>query len=369
MKAKTFFLYLIVSIILSSCSFKETNKVQKDTSTSNIYINNGGNLEILEITNINNKKIIIEETTSINFKKQGDILHSVENISGGTALASFYDTTDGSLNNKVLTIKGGKILNKITLKHEGPSLIISDPERNRAYVLSALIPGLYKDGIPLDAISTLNYKQTDPINVKGAVLNYGIHKENLYFTVVKANDMGYQGVPNNYILEVNLLDGKQKILTPDGFNYSPKGMFISDEGIIYIIEMPLDPQEFKKSSILGYNSSGKLISEFPLSSGVRDVVIDEQGLAYITNNDKEVYGDRKGTTITIIDTKNGKTLGYIDGLYSPTEIKKHGELLFVVNDLNNTVSIINSKNKSIIKNISFGKDTSLSSLMIMPREE
>lgn len=155
-------------------------------------------------------------------------------------------------------------------------------------------------------------------------------------------------------------------MTPNGFNYSPKGMSISNDGNIFVIKMPLNPKEFKNSSLIGYDLYGNQICEYPLPTGGRDIVIDEDGLAYITHNDKEIYGDRKGTTITVIDTNTGEDKGKIDGLYSPTEVEMYDEFLFVINDFSNTISVVNKAKKKIIENISFGNNAVLSSMLIVP---
>lgn len=357
--------FILLLILSSSCSFLGKEHLSSINDEFYLYVNNGGNLEIINIRE-KNKQINVDKNAKVNFKETGDILHSLAYIKEGKIIGTFYDKVGGNLNNKVVTIYKDKVKKDITLKNKGPSHIIADPIRNRAYILSAILPGVHKNGIPLEIINTSSDREIGSISIKGAPLNYSIYKDKLYLTVVKANELGYQDVPNNYILQIDLPSGIQRIMTPNGFNYSPKGMSISNDGNIFVIKMPLNPKEFKNSSLIGYDLYGNQICEYPLPTGGRDIVIDEDGLAYITHNDKEIYGDRKGTTITVIDTNTGEDKGKIDGLYSPTEVEMYDEFLFVINDFSNTISVVNKAKKKIIENISFGNNAVLSSMLIVP---
>ncbi|TYA14603.1 hypothetical protein FRY98_02655 [Paenibacillus faecis] len=365
-KTKVILLSLILSFLVTACT--SNNKIIDDENSNangklNIYINEGGNLGIVNITKLSDVKVDYIKKT-VDFKKDGDILFALKSISSSKVLGTFYDKLGGQLNNKYVVLQPDKI-SKIALEHDGPSSIVSDSKRHRAYILSAIKPNVYKKGIPLDIIDTVTNQKIGEIGIKGVMLNYQIYDNYLFMTVVKANELGYKEVPDNYILKINLDNNEQRILTPQGFDYSPKGMYISRNGTIFIIEMPLDPEQFDDCRLLGYDSNGKLIKNFPVDPGARDILIDDKGVAYITHNDKYSYSDRKGDMISLININTGKSLGNIQGLNSPTEIQVLGNYLFVINDGNNSISIINKEKKKIISSIGFGKNVTLKSMQIV----
>ncbi|MCR8846373.1 hypothetical protein NQ117_22055 [Paenibacillus sp. SC116] len=345
---------LLLVLFLSSCGSEVTTDPKGDIkallneSIYDIYLNTGGNLTVAQVLDIGTEHAKISTPVKIKIRDDGGILHSIESVGDKKIYASIYDRTGGRSDKRIKVFQEGVQSNVINTNMTGPNRMIWDEAYGKMYVAYAFTPK--KDGIPMAIIDTKLDKEIGKVMIKGAALFYKLHGDYLYVIVTVANKMGYKDVPDNYILSINRITGQTQIVGSTGKLENPKGLAVNDKGI-FVITIKDDPTDFKTSKLKWYSTSGDLVSEFPLDPGARDIVINNQGTAYISHNDKSVHSDMNGSQITVFDTKNKKLISKLKGFKSPTELVLVDQYLFVLNDRDSSISIVNTNSNKVIETI------------------
>ncbi|GIP22089.1 YncE family protein [Paenibacillus sp. J22TS3] len=364
--AKVIAIVLLITLIVTACDSKDPDPgfVLNPHPVYDIYMNINGRLGLVQVTQIQKNNV---ETSPVQmWSKEGKgNLNTVALTSGNKIYGSLYDKVGGDSDHRLVVYKEGKKLKEISLDKKGPRLIIPDTVHNKAYVLLMFGRGngIVNGGLPVKIIDTNEDKEIGELGIKGALLNFAFTDQSIYATVVKARDLGFTDVPDEYILQIDRVSGAQKILT--SFDYSPKGM-ATDRSYIYIVNMPVDVIPFKKSKLSIYDLKGKLVKDVSVDPGVRDIVLDKKGYAYIAHSDKDAYDDRAGDHITVYDTKQGKIIDKISTL-APTELAIVDHYLFAINNWGISLSMFDLSTRKLIKTIPFDEGSFVSSFEIIKR--
>ncbi|GIP22088.1 YncE family protein [Paenibacillus sp. J22TS3] len=364
--AKVITILLLSVLTTTACASKDPDQgpVLDPDPVYDIYMSINGRLGLVQVTQIQKNNV---ETSPVQmWSKEGKgNLDTVALTSGNKIYGSLYDKVGGASDRRLVVYKEGKKLKEISLDKKGPQLIIPDTVHNKAYVLLMFGRGngIVDGGLPVKVFDTNEDKEIGEIGIKGALDKYTLTDQSIYAAVVKARDLGFTDVPDNYILQIDRTSGVQKILT--SFDYAPKGM-ATDGSYIYIVNMPLYAENFKESTLSIYDLKGKLVKDVSVDPGVRDIVLDEKGYAYIAHSDKDAYDDRAGDHITVYDTKQRKIMGKIDTL-APTELAIVDHYLFAINNWGISLSMFDLSTRKLIKTIPFDEGSFVSSLQIIKR--
>ncbi|UHA75615.1 YncE family protein [Paenibacillus sp. 481] len=366
LKMKKIIIIMLTVLVLAAC--KESNQIEySSTSMYDLYVNHGGNLGFSQISK---KGSSLEATDPqlVNFRDDGSILSSLEISKDKHIFASFYDRVGMESDKRVKIFKDAKEIKELTFNETGPHSMVSDQEKEKLYVVFAYkVNTGESQGIPLKIINTTTKEVEDTIFIKGALMHWAIEGDYIYSFVMKAHDLGYKDVPDHYIIAINRDTGETKITSK--IDYASKGMDIGPDGNIYAINIPINisRENYSSSNLTVYSPIGNKIADYELDFGVRDIAIDDNGVAYIAHNDKHSYDDRKGDSITVFDTKSKKVIQTLKGFDCPTELQIVDDYLFVLNEATSSVKILDKHTYKEIKEIQF-EDTFLTWLQVLKRK-
>ncbi|HEX9062410.1 MAG TPA: hypothetical protein VF941_19740 [Clostridia bacterium] len=346
MPRKIIFIALsVLLLVLNSCSSNNTLKDIKSSKPEYEIYAAGENGVIKYVQIYNLKDLKYKTPSSINLREIGMYMDDMVAAPINKVYCSIYRTSDGSLGKNLCVLKDGEIEKNVKLNSSvGPNSMISDVEKGKAYVLMAVQPASYNpDGNVYNIVDSNNDSWIKPFYMKGYFWGYDI-KDNLIYTVVTSEGLGFQDTPASYIASIDRETQKINILTKSGMKDSGTDIKISPNNDIDILS---------GDKIQIYKADGTFVKEIPLGLKCNKMVINKKGIAYICNdrNNNEPYS---GSCVLIFDTNTGKITGKIEGFDGCSSLCEKDGFLFVGNHNTGDVSIIDTSTNKKTGDIHLG---------------
>lgn len=362
-KAIVIFGMLVSLIIIYFCYSKVI--INGDNTSTNgkalydVYVENGsvGFLEIYDIKKDNIKYSDLEVTK---LNKEGKTVANVSDILGDKVYAT-VNPLESKLANRVEVFENSKLSKELVFQDKyGPSSIINDREKNKAYVMFSLAPqSSNPNGTPFGIINTKNDEIIDtPFYIKGAIQGYDFDGQYIYVNVVDSDMAEYDDVPGRYILKIDRDNLSTEIVTKNGLDVYGRDLKINSDGNIYITSNGYfkDGEYVDEHKLSIYNKDGSLIENISLEPWCNNIVIDNNGIAYISHRDKDKRRDKLGDKITVFDTNKNQIIGSITGFKGPDSLIIKDNYLFVSNTRGKSISIVDTNSREIIGNIPLSFD-------------
>lgn len=362
-KYKIIFCLLFVIVFLVGCSkvnISQSTERNKD-ALYDIYFNASGNVGYIQIDSIQEGKIHVSNLHMFPLKKDKKTISYLSNTLTGEVYATVNSVLDGTYSDRVIVFKEGKIKEEIVFSNvNGPVDIISDKEKNKSYIISSPSSShIYPNGTPVGILNNIDSKQIDhPLYIKGTTDGWAIDGNYIYVNVGFAQTLStYNDVPDNYIMRINRDDFTQTILTKSGFKMNGVDLVIPPNKKIYLLSNGYETYGMsqKDYKITIFNLNGEQLKEIKFPKRIDKMVVDQNGIAYISHKDKQELNDRLGETITIFDTNTDETIGEITGFKGPEDMKLIDTYLFVTNQGGRTISVIDTNTRKTIGDISLGE--------------
>ncbi|KNZ70765.1 hypothetical protein Tfer_0444 [Thermincola ferriacetica] len=351
------------SFLSSGCGHSETNTKLISNLKYSLYADNLGDVSYIEIFSLDkgNFKYNVKQ---IQLRKKGLNANHIYKVSENKIYCSNYGSNGEIQKGRIVVLKNGDIINTIKIKDKyGAQDIIFDPGKKKAYVMFILQPAPYNpSGTPFKIIDTEKDEVIKPFSLKGSFYGYDI-KGNYIYVCVDAIDLGYKDVPNNYIASIKRNTQEIKVLTPKGLNFCPTDLKIAPNGKIYMVSSfnNLKYEGCKEPKVSIYNTDGTFLKEIKLDlPDCNKIVINKDGMAYITHNN----GGDSGDTITVFNTNTDKVVGKIKGFSGPAGMAIKDNYLFVSNYNTGKISVVDLKLSKIIGNIKLGEGVNPSTLVV-----
>jgi len=353
---------ILVLLIIAYFGYLKVIKNGADTLTKgkalyDVYVENGsvGFLEIYDIKKDNIKYSDLEIS-----KKEGKTVAEISEILDDKVYAT-VNPLESKLANRVEIFENGKVSKELVFPDKGgPTSIINDRDNNKAYVMFKFSPrSINPNGTPFGIINTKNDEIIDtPFYIKGAIQGYDFDDKYIYVNVVDADMAEYNDVPGRYILKIDRDNLSTDIVTPNGLDLYGRDLKINKNGNIYITSNGYfkDSEYIDEHKLSIYNKDGSLIENVSLEPWCNNIVIDNNGIAYISHRDKDKRRDKLGDRITIFDTNTNQIVGSITGFKGPESLIIKDNYLFVSNTKGKSISIVDTNSREIIGNIPLSFD-------------
>lgn len=247
----------------------------------------------------------------------------------------------------------------IPLEFPNPFLIAVTPG-GTAYVTHGY---MFADGtgFPVSVIDLRNNSVTGSLRVKGSPGKITIGPDGKVYIPVMGGGPANFGQSNILVLDPRT-DESRKLLAKD-VEVPPTTMSFSPDGRIWTTYPGYpgkvkpgwlrDPLPYTRKIKVIDPESGQFVQEIDLNTEYpQNIAIAPDGLAYITHFDTLSL---TGSTVTVLDTKNGKVVGSINGLTTPTDIWVGAGKAYVSCKLSNTVAVIDLASRMVIKEITTGR--------------
>jgi hypothetical protein len=319
-----------------------------------VYVENG-NVGFLEIYDIKKDNIKYSDLEVTKLKNEGKTVANISEILGDKVYAT-VNPLESNLANRVEVFENGKLSKELVFQDKhGPTSIINDREKNKAYVMFGLsTQDINPNGTPIGIIYTKTDEIIDtPFYIKGAIQGYDFDDKYIYMNVVDANMAKYNDVPGSYILRIDRDNLSTEIVTKNGLDVYGRDLKISKNGYIYITSNGYfkDSKYVDEHKLSIYNKDGSLVKNIPLDPWCNNIVIDNNGIAYISHRDKDKRRDELGDRITVFDTNKNQIIGSITGFTGPDSLIIKDNYLFVSNTRGKSISIVDTNSREIIGNI------------------
>lgn len=314
-----------------------------------IYLNLLGNLGVIQIKNIKNGDINYGKPYIINFKEKGMTIADIIN-SESSIFASVYDDKKSGGNgkgNKIAVIKQNQLSRFIEFPHNnGMSYMINDSKKEKAYVMTGVHPKKANPkGTPLVSFNTSSEKKLNTLNIKGILGGYAIKGNYIYLAVFGAKKTGYDEVPNQYIAKLKRDTGEISVLTKINNDTSIRDLAERDNNL-YLLTSTSN----HKGKVDIFNLNGTHLKEINVPSYPFQLKLSEKDNIYVSHIGKNYDGKK----VTIIDTKLNKVTKTINGFNGAGEMKIKDQYLFVSNEGESSVSLVDTKTNELLGKVDFG---------------
>ncbi len=354
-------------LLLTSCSsFSEPKKESfhyDDNSKYDIYFNLVGNIGFIQVEDIEKDNILHGKMKFMPTKNEDKMIYKVVSSADNKVYASVR--TPGSTKaNRLIVLKEGEIQKEIVFKdNHKPAEIINDVEKNRVFVELTQSNAINLPlGTPVRIVDYATDEYFDcPFYTKGAISGYGIFGNYIYGVCGGARESLYTDVPDNHIFKIDRNSLEMEILSKENLGYLPNDLGVSPKGKIYIttnghIEM-LDPDHPETSnfntedSLWIYDLNGNFQKKVELKKWCNQIIINENGIAYISHSGKRFSSDYLGETLTIFDTNSDSIVKTIDGLNGITTMYLIDDYLFIYTSEKQSITIMDAKTYEILGQI------------------
>ncbi|HWP98733.1 MAG TPA: hypothetical protein VN426_17965 [Syntrophomonadaceae bacterium] len=344
----------------------QPNKVSYNTlSKYDIYSSVAGNINLIQVLNIEKNHIQTTQPILIDFKKSDRITGAIALASKDKIYCSVFEEGGKFGNGKrIIALKDGTFCNEIYFKNSaGPGEIINDVERNRAYVC------MKSKGNPVNIIDTSTDAVVGKMDIKGFMQSFDLNETNIYAAIYGAEKMDYKDVPDCYLLRINRTTGKAEVLPSNNANKFPQDLKISPNGKIYTVNCPLlyHTEETKEFKLSVYDLAGNFIKDIMVDPWPYHIAIDTNGIAYISHRGAEELYDDRGSQITVFDTNQDKVISNITGFHGPSDLIIKDHFLFVLNNGSSSITVVDTNSGEIWGSISLGSNTPPDSLVVLAK--
>lgn len=341
----------IMILLLSSCSnfsAQEKKIPYDDSSIYDIYFNHVGNIGFIQVQSIEKGNIVYGKMKYMATKNDDKMIYKLVNSADNKVYASVR-TPGSSKANRLIVLKKGEIQKEIVFKdNQKPAEIINDVEKNRVFVELTQINAIIGTPIRIVDYTTDEYYDC-PFNIKGNIWGYGILGDYIY------------AAADTRIIKIDRNSLEMKILSKEYLGSLPKDLGVSPNGKIYIttnghVEM-IDPDnpdttDFKTDdSLMIYDLNGNFRKKVELKKWCDQIIINKNGIAYISHKGKRTDNDYLGETLTIFDTNTDRIVKTIDGLYGITTMYLIDDYLFIYTSEKQSITIMDANTYEILGEI------------------
>lgn len=342
--------FISIILLLTSCSYFSAQEkfFYNDSSKYDIYFNHVGNIGFIQVEAIEKGKIVHGKMKYMATKNDDKMIYKLVNSADNKVYASVR--TPGSSNaNRLIVLKKGEIQKEIVFKdNQKPAEIINDVEKNRVFVELPQFDG--RKGAPVRIVDYTTDEYYDcPFYIKGGISGYGIYGDYIY------------GASDNHIFKIDRNSLQMKRLSKDYLGYLPNDLGVSPNGKIYIttnghVEM-IDPDnrattDFRTDdNLMIYDLNGNFQKKVELKKWCNQIIINENGIAYISHPGKRTDSDYLGETLTIFDTNTERIVKTIDGLNGITTMYLKDGYLFIYTSQKQSITIMDASTYEILGEI------------------
>lgn len=337
----------IMMLLLNSCSnfsAQEKNIPYNDSSTYDIYFNHVGNIGFIQVQSIEKGNIVYGKMKYMATKNDDKMIYKLVNSADNKVYASVR-TPGSSKANRLIVLKKGEIQKEIVFKdNQKPAEIINDVEKNRVFVELTQINAIIGTPIRIVDYTTDEYYDC-PFNIKGNIRGYGILGDYIYVAA------------DTRIIKIDRNSLEMKIVSKEYLGSLPNDLGVSPNGKVYIttnghVEM-IDPDnrattDFKTDdSLMIYDLNGNFQKKVELKKWCDQIIINKNGIAYISHKGKRTDNDYLGETLTIFDTNTDRIVKTIDGLYGITTMYLMDDYLFIYTSEKQSITIMDANTYEI----------------------
>ena len=317
----------------------------------NVYLGLLGNVGYIQIKDIKEKSIDYGKPYIFNFKKEGLNVSSIASINN-KVYASIHEDVHNKNDNgkKVVVLKRNNIISKVEFpNHFGLSKIIIDKEHHKGYVMCAVQPSNYNPkGTPFVTFNTQNGNQLKTIHLKGILGGYSIKGNYIYMAIFGAKKTGYSDVPDQYIARLDRDSGKVEVVAATNKNQPNLSVRDFTVGTNKMYLLTGSSNDEGKLSV--YQLDGTLIKNVTLENTPANLALNKQGILYISH----VGSDYHGQEVTLYNTKTGKIIKKIIGFNGAGMMQIQDNYLFVDNEGNASITVVDMKDNKIIGTVDLG---------------
>ena len=356
MKIKIIALSLILSLgtmCFSACGTEKN--IQKEDFLYEMYVNTSGAMQYVKIFSLEKDNINYSQKDLREDKNFKEILHSIGDAKGDIVYGTVYrKSRQEGLENKVLIFKNGSLDKKLRLNGHGPSNIISDVEKDLAYVSFVLQPASYNpQGRPYKILKA--GKEYKDFALKGFCEAYAIGPKYIYVSV-SAVHLGYKETPDKYLAKIDRETQEVTIINEEidlagSMAYNPINKKIYAITYTGGNEDQLGVSKYDLY-IYRYDEDGNLEEKSILDSPhLNDIHISDDGSAYVTAGN-HMYLDDPNNYVAKMDLETMKIIKKIDLPKTPCVMTQKDNYLFICDRNGDAVSIVDTNTFELIGNIS-----------------
>ena len=364
MKKLLFGISLVCLSLLTGCSFFQESTLHVASFDSeaeyNLYADLLGNVGLVQITDITADGVEHSDPHVFNFKEAGMTVGSMVEAEGKIFASIHDDTNLGGVaqGNKVAVLEKNKVKRYLEFPdYKGLSRMIKDKSGGSAYVMAAVRPAEANPaGVPLLSFNTETEEKLPLLSVKGIPGGYTEKGEDLYLAVSGADKLGYSDVPDSYIARVEEGSRNVEIVATLDKQTRIEGIAAGEDRLFLVTTVPKDEG---KGMLSTFNFQGEHLRDYDLAAYPFDLLLNN-GSLYISHRGARYDGDQ----VTVFDTKTNEIVKEIHGFIGAGHMDKKDQYLFVSNEGDPSVAVIDMEINKLIDTIEFGKGDGTAGIVI-----
>ncbi|OPZ87706.1 MAG: hypothetical protein BWY74_03335 [Firmicutes bacterium ADurb.Bin419] len=366
MKKQMCFILIIVLLLLTACSKFNTEDnafVYNENSKYDIYFNHVGNIGFIQVEDIKKGNIKHGKMRYMATKNDDRMVYKIVSSEGKKVYASVR-TPGSNKANRLIALQKGKIEKEVVFTdNHKPAEVINDVEYNRVFVELTQSNAINLPlGTPVRVVDYATDEYYDcNFYIKGGIFGHDINGDYIYGVSSGAKESLYTDVPDTHIFKIERKTLEMKILSEKDLGYLPRDLKVSPNGKIYIttnghVEM-VDPENpetttyTSEDSLCIYDLDGNFQKKVNLKQWCNQIIISEEGIAYISHSGKRRDNDFKGDLLTIFDTNTDEVIRTIEGLSGITTMELKDDYLFIYTSEKQSITIMDSKSFEILGEI------------------
>ena len=247
--------------------------------------------------------------------------------------------------NRIIVLGDGKEMKEIETGVDTSYISsIYNPDLKLAYFLWEKTDS----GIPVSIVDTEDdTEKTIHSNIPGKVKGYDISDGEIFFAVTNEDEI--EGVPDNFLFRMNTYNLQNRIVTKNGINTTPSAIKILPDGNVCVLSNTFYSD---KNALCIYKKNGMHLWDVPLGLSCENIIIDKDGMAYLSVRDRDKKDDGLGDSLVVFDTAKREATGSITGFKGPESMVLKDNYLFALNTKSNKISIVDTAKRRIMSELS-----------------